>query len=182
MAASARTSSPIMAARTPTVVTPPALGPSMIPAPGSKVNSYCLGSIPRKREERATAVQPADVHMSPIPPTSDSAKLTFSSPVSDGPTVTRSVMASPKTSVEVSVTARAVTSTVKEEASASFVGSAVATGEGVASSRVCFPSPPPQAARSRAIAASAIEKKAAPVSFLITILLTGDSQAKCPQI
>src|SRR3990172_6108719 len=112
IAVSASISSPRMAARTPTVYSPLLLLPSTKPPSGSNLNSYCLGSIPSRSEASATPVQPDADSDGPMPDTSVSAKLTFISPVSDGPTVILSVIASPTYPSGPWPTARAVTSTV----------------------------------------------------------------------
>src|SRR3990170_7311265 len=167
IAVSASISSPRMAARTPTVYSPLLLLPSTKPPAGSNLNSYCLGSIPRRSEASATPVQPDADSDGPMPDTSVSAKLTFISPVSDGPTVILSVIASPTNPSGPSPTPRAVTSTVRAVASGSSMAWVSRGGPGPS----CFglEAPPPQAINSRAIPANAAHS-ATPLGFVIAFL------------
>src|SRR3990170_3587132 len=168
IAVSASISSPRMAARTPTVYSPLLLLPSTKPPAGSNLNSYCLGSIPRRSEASATPVQPDADSDGPMPDTSLSAKLTCISPVSDGPTVIRSVIISPTNPSGPWLTARALTSTVRAVASPSSMAWVSRGGPGPS----CFglEASPPQATASSATAASANVAAMAdvfPIAFLL---------------
>src|SRR3990172_4800678 len=172
IAVSASISSPRMAARTPTVYSPLLLLPSTKPPSGSNLNSYCLGSIPSRSEASATAVQPDAGSDGPIPDTSVSAKLTFISPVSDGPTVILSVIASPVYPSGPWLTARAVTSTVRAVGSPSSIARVSRGGPGP--SRPGLEALPPQTTASTAIPESVAQKAAlaCPVmTFLLSLLL-----------
>src|SRR3990170_3840338 len=131
-------------------------------------NSYCLGSTPRKSEARATPVQPAAFHISPTPPTSDSRKLTFSSPLSEGPTATLTGLVPPEAPLGPCLTNRALTSTVRAVASPSSI--AWVSRGGPDPSSVDLEALPPQAARSSAAPASASVPTMAvvlPIAFLL---------------
>src|SRR3970282_711763 len=121
-------------------------------------NSYCLGSTPRKSEARATPVQPAAFHISPTPPTSDSRKLTFSSPPSEGPTVTLTGLVPPEAPLGPWLTNSALTSTVRAVASGSSMAWVSRGGPGP--SCVGLEAPPPQA-----VARSATEASAHPAAM-----------------